>query len=108
MKICFYALRPFDELAYCKQFSEQYGIDFTWTAEYPTADNVELAKGCDAVCMTVSYTHLGLQQSICDLSRNFGNISFLTVVVVHKCLLQHSGCHALYHPTVREIHPAPK
>ena len=52
MKICFYALRPFDELAYCKQFSEQYGIDFTWTAEYPTADNVELAKGCDAVCMT--------------------------------------------------------
>lgn len=52
MKICFYALRPFDELAYCKRFSEQYGIDFTWTAEYPTADNVELAKGCDAVCMT--------------------------------------------------------
>ena len=45
MKICFYALRPFDELAYCKQFSEKYGIDFTWTAEYPTAENVDLAKG---------------------------------------------------------------
>lgn len=52
MKICFYALRPFDELAYCKQFSEKYGIDFTWTAEYPTAENVVLAKGCDAICMT--------------------------------------------------------
>lgn len=52
MKICFYALRPFDELAYCKQFSEKYGIDFTWTAEYPTAENVDLAKGCDAICMT--------------------------------------------------------
>ena len=52
MKICFYALRPFDELAYCKQFSEQYGIDFTWTADYPTPENVSLAQGCDAVCMT--------------------------------------------------------
>ena len=40
MKICFYALRPFDELAYCKQFSKQYGIDFIWTAEYPTPENV--------------------------------------------------------------------
>ena len=49
MKIMFYALRPFDEQAYCEPYSKQYGIDYAYTAEIPTPDNLELAKGCDAV-----------------------------------------------------------
>ena len=49
MKIMFYALRPFDEQAYCDPYSKQYGIDYAYTAEVPTPDNLELAKGCDAV-----------------------------------------------------------
>lgn len=49
MKIMFYALRPFDEQAYCGPYSKQYGIDYAYTAEVPTPDNLELAKGCDAV-----------------------------------------------------------
>ena len=49
MKIMFYALRPFDEQAYCEPYSKQYGIDYAYTAEVPTPDNLELAKGCDAV-----------------------------------------------------------
>ena len=74
MKICFYALRPFDELAYCRQFSAQYGIDFTWTADYPTPENVSLAEGCDAVCMTPCdmgaamvdrFAALGVQYLLC-------------------------------------------
>ena len=28
MKIMFYALRPFDEQAYCEPYSKQYGIDY--------------------------------------------------------------------------------
>ncbi|MCI2046260.1 MAG: D-isomer specific 2-hydroxyacid dehydrogenase family protein [Faecalibacterium sp.] len=52
MKIMFYALRPFDELAYCRKFAKQYGIDFAYTPEYPTPENVELAAGCDAVSTT--------------------------------------------------------
>ena len=35
MKIAFYALRDFDELAFAEKFSKQYGIDFVWTAEFP-------------------------------------------------------------------------
>ena len=46
MKIMFYALRPFDEQAYCEPYSKQYGIDYAYTAEVPTPDNLELAKGC--------------------------------------------------------------
>ena len=49
MKIMLYALRPFDEQAYCEPYSKQYGIDYAYTAEVPTPDNLELAKGCDAV-----------------------------------------------------------
>ena len=29
MKICFYALREFDELFFCNKFKEQYKIDLT-------------------------------------------------------------------------------
>lgn len=52
MKIMFYFLRPFDELAYCERFSKEYGIDFAWTPDYPTPENAALAAGCDAVCTT--------------------------------------------------------
>jgi lactate dehydrogenase-like 2-hydroxyacid dehydrogenase len=52
LKIMFYSLRPFDELQYAEKFSKEYGIEFAWTSEYPSRDNVSLAKGCDAVCTT--------------------------------------------------------
>lgn len=44
MKIMFYALRPFDEQAYCEPYSKQYGIDYAYTAEVPTPDNLNLPK----------------------------------------------------------------
>lgn len=50
MKIAFYGLRAFDELDYAQKFSKQYGIDFTWTSENPNPQNLDCAKGCDAVC----------------------------------------------------------
>lgn len=52
MKIAFYALRDFDELAFAEKFSKQYGIDFVWTEEYPNADNLQLAQGCQGVSCT--------------------------------------------------------
>ena len=52
MKICFYALREYDELNFCKQFKEEMKIDFIYTGEYPSVENAELARGCDAVSMT--------------------------------------------------------
>ena len=40
MRIAFYALRDFDELAFFEKFSKQCGIDFVWTAEYPNEHNL--------------------------------------------------------------------
>lgn len=52
MKIFIYATREFDELDSAKKWSREYGIDFGWSAEYPTLENAELARGCDAVSCT--------------------------------------------------------
>lgn len=52
MKIFFYSLREFDELACAKEFSKKYGMEFGYTADYPDAENYILAKGYDAVCET--------------------------------------------------------
>ena len=52
MKICFYALREYDELHYCRQMKDKYGIDFVYTAEYPNAENYALSSGCDGVSCT--------------------------------------------------------
>lgn len=52
MKIAFYAMREFDELPMCEQFSKEYGIDFVWTKEPPTKENLSLAKDCIAISCT--------------------------------------------------------
>lgn len=52
MKIFFYNMREFDELAFAKEYSEQFGIEFDYAAGYPLPDNYQLAEGSDAVCMT--------------------------------------------------------
>ena len=52
MKLFFYTLRDFDELACAKAFSKEFGIDFDYTSAYPDAENYKLAAGADGVCMT--------------------------------------------------------
>lgn len=52
MKIYFYALREFDELEYCDQCKNEFGIEYGHTTAYPTLENVALAKGYDAISMT--------------------------------------------------------
>ena len=52
MKIMFYFLRPFDELAYCEKFSSEFGIAFDHCDDYPDESNIRLARGCEAVSVT--------------------------------------------------------
>ncbi len=49
MKIFFYALRQYDELKYVEKFAEQYDFEYAYTSDYPSLENVKLAKGYDAV-----------------------------------------------------------
>lgn len=67
MKIFFYALREFDELKYCREISQEYGISFDWTPEYPSLNNAEMAEGCEAVSMTPCEVAAPLLEKFHDL-----------------------------------------
>lgn len=49
MKIFAYALREYDEQAYFERFCKEAGITHGFTNEYPSLDNVELARGYEAI-----------------------------------------------------------
>ena len=49
MRIFFYALREYDEQKYVEKFAEQYSFEYGYTSDYPSMDNVQLAKGYDAI-----------------------------------------------------------
>ncbi|MBR6259469.1 MAG: lactate dehydrogenase [Oscillospiraceae bacterium] len=52
MGIFIYAAREFDELQFARQISEETGIGFGWSAEYPNPSNYELAKGYEGISVT--------------------------------------------------------
>ncbi|NJP39680.1 lactate dehydrogenase [Oscillospiraceae bacterium HV4-5-C5C] len=110
MKILFYALRPFDELAYCQRFSQQYGIDFDWVGQYPSADNFDRARGCEAVstipcdmsapvldalysrgvrylpCRSIGYDHIDLEHAR-QLGLRVSNVSYPPTGVAHYAVM---------------------
>lgn len=52
MKIFAYALREFDEKEFFDQFSKEFNCEYGYTTEYPSPENVELARGYDAISAT--------------------------------------------------------
>ena len=67
MKICFYALREYDELEFCERYSKKFGIEYVYTSEYPNPSNVSLAAGCDAVSMTPCDMSAPMLESFSDI-----------------------------------------
>ncbi len=49
MKLFAFALRPYDELGFMEELSQELGFDFGWTTEYPSMNNVHLAAGASAL-----------------------------------------------------------
>ena len=52
MKIFAYCLREFDEKAFFDQICKDYNAEYAYTTEYPNPDNIELARGYDAISVT--------------------------------------------------------
>ncbi|MBR0278613.1 MAG: D-lactate dehydrogenase VanH-A [Synergistaceae bacterium] len=73
MKVCFYALRD-DELQFCPEMKEKYGVDYTYTSEYPNAENISLAEGCDGM----SCTPCDMSRKVLESFRNVGVKYILT------------------------------
>lgn len=51
MKLFAYALREYDELGYLDACAREMGFEYGWTSEYPSLENVVLARGYDALCI---------------------------------------------------------
>ncbi|MCQ2578976.1 MAG: D-isomer specific 2-hydroxyacid dehydrogenase family protein [Treponema sp.] len=49
MKIFAYALREYDEKPYLEKICSQLGIEYEYTSDYPSLENIHLAKGADAI-----------------------------------------------------------
>jgi len=52
MKIFAYAMREFDEKDFFEKYSKELGCEYGYTTEYPNPNNVELARGYDAISAT--------------------------------------------------------
>lgn len=52
MKLFVYCMREFDEKEFFDSFCEEFGCEYAYSAEYPSLENMELARGCDAISMT--------------------------------------------------------
>ncbi len=52
MKLFAYALREFDEKEFFDKFSAELGCEYGYTTAYPNPQNVELARGYDAISAT--------------------------------------------------------
>ena len=99
MKIFFYCLREFDELAYCRRFSRETGIGFDYSTGYPGPDSYALAEGCEGVsvipcdmsapvlrrfrdlgvryllCRSIGYDHVDLAEAA-RLGMRVANVSY--------------------------------
>ncbi|MBQ8233056.1 MAG: lactate dehydrogenase [Lachnospiraceae bacterium] len=52
MKIFAYCLREFDEKEFYDTICAEYGAEYSYTTAYPSPENVELARGYDAISIT--------------------------------------------------------
>lgn len=52
MKIFAYAMREFDEKDFFEKYSKELGCEYGYTTDYPNPENVELARGYDAISAT--------------------------------------------------------
>ena len=115
MKICFYALREFDELVFCEKFREKYGIDFTYTTEYPNTKNISLSEGCEAfsctpfnadskvleefhkvgvkyiLCRSIGYDHVDLKRAK-ELEMKVDNVSYTPTGVADYAIMLMLAC----------------
>lgn len=101
MKIFAYAMREFDEKGFFEKYSKELGCEYGYTTEYPHPDNVELARGYDAI----SATPCNLDADMLDRFYNVGvryvatrSIGIDHIDLKHAKELGMGVCHVSYAP----------
>ena len=101
MKIFAYTLREFDEKEFFDRFSLEFGCEYDYTTAYPCPQNVELARGYDAI----SATPCDLSAEMLDRFYNVGvryiatrSIGVDHIDLAHAKELGIGVCHVSYAP----------
>lgn len=101
MKIFAYCLREFDELAMFERLAEEFGAQYGYSTEYPSPDNVELARGYDAISCTPCNMGADMLQRFYDVGVRYvatRSIGFDHIDLEKAKQLGIGVCHVSYEP----------
>ncbi|MBQ7463896.1 MAG: lactate dehydrogenase [Lachnospiraceae bacterium] len=101
MRLFFYALRDHDEIHYLEECAEKYDFEYGLTSEYPSPDNLDLAKGYEAVSIITN----PLGPEMLDRMKELGvkyittrSIGYEHIDVVHAYSIGLKVAHVTYAP----------
>lgn len=101
MKIFVYSMRKFDELGFYEKFSREYGVEFDYTTEYPSRENLELARGAQAVSIITTDTDAVMLDRLKEMGvRTVATrtIGYDHIDVEHAHAIGMNLCHVTYSP----------
>lgn len=99
MKIFAYSVRE-DEIKYFEQFREN-GVDLEYTSEYPSVDNLQLARGCGAVSIITNVITPEMYEKWHEMGVNYIATRSVGYDHLNTALMQKlgmRGVHASYSP----------
>lgn len=101
MKIFAYALREYDEKAYMEKVCKDLGVEFAYTSDYPSLENVSLAEGYEAITIITNPMYPEILDRFHEIgvkyiaTRSIG-YDHIDVAYAHK--LGMKICHVTYSP----------
>ena len=101
MKIFFYALREYDEQKYVEKFARQYAFEYGFTSDYPSMDNVQLAKGYDAISIITNPMYPEILKAFHDVGVRYistRSIGYEHIDVDYAHSLGMRASHVVYSP----------
>ena len=101
MKIFFYALREYDEQKYVEKFAEQYSFEYGFTSDYPSMENVQLAKGYDAISIITNPMYPEILKAFHDVGVRYistRSIGYEHIDVDYAHSLGMRASHVVYSP----------
>lgn len=101
MKIFAYALREFDEKEFFDYYSKEYSCEYGYTTAYPSPENVELARGYDAISCTPCDLNADMLDRFYEVGIRFiatRSIGVDHIDLKHAKKLGMGVCHVSYAP----------
>ena len=101
MKIFFYALREYDEQKYVEKFAKQYSFEYAFTSDYPSMDNIGLAKGYDAISIITNPMYPEILDAFHDIGVKYistRSIGYEHIDIKYAHSIGMRAAHVVYSP----------